>query len=61
MASLDTFQCSLSFLCSLIENKEFKNVINDYRMSIQNFQVYIENKSFYSAFMEFRKMLEGIL
>ena len=61
MATLDTFQCSLSFLCLLINNKEFQSVINDYRIAIQNFQVYIENKSFYSAFMEFRKMLEGIL
>jgi hypothetical protein len=44
-----------------INNKNLKNLLEDIRISIQNFLIFLNFKSYYGAFTELRKVIEGIL
>ena len=61
LAQLDTFQVTLSFLSSITIERPVLNILNEIRMAIQNFSMLLDMKSYYSAFQNFRKMLEGVL
>ncbi len=61
LSRFDTLQITLSFLNSIVEDENINNLIEDTRMSIQNFCMFLNFKSYYSAFFELRKVLESLI
>ncbi len=59
---LDSFQVVLSFIVSGLENEsKVKEMFEDIRISMQEFSYFILLKSYYSAFLTYRKIVEGAL
>ncbi len=61
IAFLDTFQINISFIVSGMKNCKEKDILEDIRISMQNFIYFIVIGSFYSAFGEYRKIIEGAI
>ncbi len=60
-ALLDTIQVTISLIVQNCENERFINLLEDIRISLQNFLYLLNLKSFYTSFSELRKTLEGVL
>lgn len=54
-------EMTYSFICENCESNKFTNLLDDIRISLQNFLILLNFKSYYSAFSELRKVLEGVL
>lgn len=49
------------FISQNCENNKFTNLLDDIRISLQNFLILLNFRSYHSAFSELRKVLEGVL